>query len=316
MGHNGDHLRELPRRILEEVSKGIIGKQDLKEALLVALIAGGHVLIEGLPGTAKTSLSEAFATAIGGKFKRIQFTPDILPADITGFFLYGADGNSRFVPGPLFCNVVLADELNRTTPRTQSALLEAMGEGQVSIEGTTHVLPRPFMVIATQVAFGAEGTYPLSDVQVDRFLLRALSRYPERDEEKQVISHIDYLDAPALTSVADGAEIEDMRRLAKAVHVADPVLEYILDIVGVLRRDPDVSQGPSSRGSIALYKCGRARALLEGRDFVIPDDVKHLAWMALGHRTRVKPEAEMEGVSAETIVQRALSQVTVPKVEA
>lgn len=316
MSQNSDHLRALPHRILEEVSKGIIGKEELKEALLVALIAGGHMLIEGLPGTAKTKLAEAFATAIGGGFKRVQLTPDMMPADITGFYLYGTEGTPRFVPGPLFSNVVLADELNRTTPRTQSALLEAMGEGQVSIEGTTHPLPKPFMVIATQVAFGAEGTYPLTDVQVDRFLLRALSRYPERDEERQVVSHIDYLEEPSLAPVLDVAEIEEMRHLARQVHVADPVLEYMLDVVVALRRDPDVSQGPSTRGSIGLYKCSRARALLEGRDFVIPDDVKRLAGLVLGHRIRIRPEAEMEGVSAELVVQRALSQVAVPKVEA
>jgi MoxR-like ATPase len=303
-------------RILEEVSKAIIGKEELKEALSVALIAGGHVLIEGLPGTAKSKLADAFATAIGGKFKRVQLTPDMMPADITGFYIYATEGEPRFVQGPLFSNVVLADELNRTTPRTQSALLEAMGEGHVSIEGITHPLPKPFMVIATQVKSGAEGTYPLTDVQIDRFLLRVLSHYPGRDEERQVVSHIDYLDKPSLSQMASGAEIEELQQMAKQVHVAEAVLEYILDIVAELRRDPDVSQGPGPRGSIGLYKCCRARALLEGRDFVIPDDVKRLAGIVLSHRLHIKPEAEMEAVSAEMVVERALSQVAVPKVEA
>ncbi len=315
MSKNND-IYQLPRRILEEVSKAIIGKEELKEALLIALISGGHVLIEGHPGTAKSKLAQAFATAIGGTFKRVQLTPDMMPADITGFYIYTTEGTPRFVPGPMFSNVVLADELNRTTPRTQSALLEAMGEGQVSIEGTTHRLPRPFMVIATQVGSGAEGTYPLTDVQMDRFLLRAMSQYPEREEEKRVVSHIDYLDNPSLVQVVQDTEIEEIQKLARHVHVAEAVLEYIMDLVETLRRDPDVAQGSSPRGTIGMYKGIRARALLEGRDYVIPDDVKRLARMVLGHRLRIKTEAEMEGISAELVVDRALSRVAVPKVEA
>ncbi|MDO8715222.1 MAG: AAA family ATPase, partial [Dehalococcoidales bacterium] len=203
MNEKNEPIYQLPRKIMEEVSKVIIGKEGLKEALLIALIAGGHILIEGSPGTAKSRLAGAFARAIGGTFKRIQLTPDMMPADITGFYMYNTEGAPRFIAGPLHSNVVLADELNRTTPRTQSALLEAMGEGQVSIEGVTHRLPRPFMVIATQVSAGAEGTYALTDVQVDRFLLRALSRYPERDEERQVVSQIDYLEEHSLDPVVD-----------------------------------------------------------------------------------------------------------------
>jgi MoxR-like ATPase len=315
LSKNNQSIYQLPGKILEEVSKAIIGKDEIKEALLVSLIAGGHVLIEGLPGTAKSRLAYAFATTIGGTFKRIQLTPDMMPADITGFYIYASEGDPRFVPGPIFSNVVLADELNRTTSRTQSALLEAMGEGQVSIEGETHYLPKPFIVVATQMGSGAEGTYPLTDVQVDRFLLRAVSRYPEREEERQVVSHIDYLDEPSLNPVVQGEQVEELQKLAREVHVAQAVLEYILDIIDALRRDPDVSQGPGPRGSIGLFKCCRARALLEGRDYVIPDDVKHLAGLVLGHRLHVKPEAEMEGVSAELMVERALSAVTVPKVE-
>ncbi len=303
----------LPRKILEEVSKSIVGKDDMKEALLIALIAGGHILIEGTPGTAKSRIAQAFSRAIGGTFKRVQFTPDMMPADITGFYMYTTEGTSRFVAGPLFANVVLADELNRTTPRTQSALLEAMGEGQVSIEGTTHRLPRPFMVIATQVSAGGEGTYPLTDVQVDRFLLRVLSRYPERSEERRIVGGIDDLEACTLETVADASKIEALQQQVKRVFVADTVLEYMLDIAADLRRDPDVFGGPSPRGAIALFKCCRARALLEGRDFVIPDDVKHLAGPALAHRLSIKSEAAMEGVKAEDIVDRALSKVVVPK---
>lgn len=305
---------DIPRKIRGEVSKAIIGKEDLKEALLIALIAGGHILIEGSPGTAKSRLSYSFARAIGGTFKRIQLTPDMMPADITGFYMYNTEGTARLIAGPLFSNIVLADELNRTTPRTQSALLEAMGEAQVSIEGTTHRLPRPFMVIATQLYAGAEGTYPLTDVQIDRFLLRVLSRYPERSEERQIVSRIDYLEEPVLEAAVTPAEIEELQQRVKQVFVADAVLEYLLDIAAEMRKDPDVAGGPSPRGAIALFKCGRAKALLEGRDFVLPDDVKHLAGPALAHRLIIKPEAEMEGINAAAIVERALAKVAVPKV--
>lgn len=315
MSVNADGIHQVPARIIEEVSRVIIGKQELKEALLVALLAGGHVLIEGLPGTAKTKLAESFATAIGGKFKRVQLTPDMMPTDITGFYIYSNDGSSRFVPGPIFGNVVLADELNRTTPKTQSALLEAMGEGQVTIEGVTHELPRPFMVIATQLEAGAEGTYPLTDVQVDRFLVRDLSRYPTRDEEKLVLNRIDYLDQPSLSPVADALDIERLQKLTREVHVSGAVLEYMLDLVDALRRDPDISQGPGPRGSIALYKCCRARALLEARDFVIPDDVKHMGKLSLGHRLHIKAEAEMDGITPALVLEKALSQVAVPRIE-
>jgi MoxR-like ATPase len=315
LNQNNQNIHQLPGRILEEVSKAIIGKDDIKEALLVSLVAGGHVLIEGLPGTAKSKLAQSFATTIGGIFKRIQLTPDMMPADITGFYIYANEGTPRFFPGPLFSNVVLADELNRTTPRTQSALLEAMGEGQVSVEGTTHHLPRPFLVIATQVGSGAEGTYPLTDGQTDRFLLRVISGYPQRDEERQVVSRIDYLDDPSLNAVVEGRQIDEMQKLARQVHVAGALVDYILDIVDALRRDPDLSQGPSPRGTIGLFKGCRARALIEGRDYVLPDDVKRLARLVLGHRLQIKPEAEMDGVRSDLIVERALSAVPVPKVE-
>lgn len=304
---------DLPRKIRDEVSKAIVGKEELKQSLLIALIAGGHILVEGSPGTAKSRTSESFARSIGGTFKRVQFTPDMMPADITGFYMYNTDAAARFIAGPLFSNVVLADELNRTTPRTQSALSEAMAEGQVSIEGTTHRLPRPFMVIATQVSAGAEGTYPLTDVQVDRFLLRALSCYPERAEERLIVSRIDFLEEPAIRTAVTTAEIEDLQRRVKQIFISEAVLEYMLDVAAAVRYDNDVAGGPSPRGSIALFKCCRARALLEGRDFVLPDDAKRLAGPTLAHRLRIKPEAEMEGVTADSVVERALAKVTVPK---
>ena len=306
---------DLYEKIKGEVSKAIIGKGGIEEALVLALIAGGHVLIEGLPGTAKTKLARSFAEAIGGKFKRIQFTPDMLPGDITGFYAYSTSGDSRFVEGPIFANVVLADELNRTTPRTQSALLEAMQEYQVTIERTTYSLEKPFMVIATQVQSGAEGTYPLTDVQMDRFLLRVLSQYSSKEEEKRIITNIDQIDEPDINAVTTPVEIKESQALAKQVHVSPDIVEYVTSIVECLRSDPDVLTGPSIRSSIALYKCSRVLAMLDGRDFVIPDDIRHLVPLTVEHRIRVKPEAEMDDITPRIILERALERVPVPKLK-
>jgi len=312
---NTKKVSDLYEKILGEVSKAIIGKDETKEALVLALIAEGHVLIEGFPGTAKTKLGRSFAEAIGGNFKRIQFTPDMMPADVTGFYIYSPTGDSRLIEGPIFANVVLADELNRTTSRTQSALLEAMQEYQVTIERMTYPLVRPFMVIATQVQSGAEGTYPLTDVQMDRFLLRILSDYSSKEEEKQVISNIDQIDEPDINAVTTSDEIRELQKLAKGVHVSPDIVEYTASIVDRLRSDPDILSGPSIRSSIALYKCSRVLALLDGRDFVIPDDIKHLVHPTTEHRIRVKPEAEMDDVTPKTILERTLEQVPVPKLE-
>ena len=308
-------VSDLYGKLLNEISKVIIGKGEIEETLMVALIAGGHVLIEGLPGTAKTKLAGTFAEVIGGQFKRIQFTPDMMPADVTGFYIYSPDGASRFIEGPIFAHIVLADELNRTTPRTQSALLEAMQEYQVTIEGKSYSLAKPFMVIATQVQSGGEGTYPLTDVQIDRFLLRVTSEYSSKEEEKQIISNIDIIDEPDIKTVATLDEIKELQELAKGAHVSPDIVEYTTSIVDCLRSDPDVLSGPSIRSSIALYKCSRVLALLDGRDFVIPDDIKHLAHLAVEHRIRVKPEAEMDDVTPTVILGKALERVPVPKLE-
>lgn len=304
---------EIPRKIAQEVSRVIVGKEDTKELLMAALISGGHVLIEGLPGTAKTSLARSFAGAMGGQFKRIQLTPDMLPADITGFYLYSVSGSSRFVQGPLFANIVLADELNRTTPRTQSALLEAMQENQVTIEGQTYPLPKPFMVIASQLAYGAEGTYPLSEVSGDRFLFRVWSGYPSQAEEKLVLSRIDEITETRVNAVVTLDELLQVQAAATKVFVSQEIADYIVSLVNHVRRNPDILAGPSPRGSIAIFRGARSLALLNGREFVLPDDVKRLLVPALEHRTRVRPEAEMEGVTANAVLQTAVEEVPVPK---
>jgi len=305
----------LNKAVLDEISKVVVGKSEIKEALIIGLLAGGHILSEGPPGTAKTTLAKTFAAVIGGTFKRIQFTPDMTPADITGFYVYTNEGSPTFIDGPVFANILLADELNRTTPRTQSALIEAMQEYQVTVEKKTFQLPAPFMVIATQVQSGGEGTYSLTNVQADRFLLRILSNYPVPDEEKQVITGIDSIDCPEIQTVTGLDEIADIRESARQIYVSPSIVDYIVSFVNSVRADPDVLSGPSTRSGIALFKCARVSALLDGRDYVIPDDVKRLAGSAIEHRIRVKPEAEIDDITPQVIVRRTLDSVPVPKLE-
>lgn len=306
-------IGSVPRRILDEVSKVVVGKADIKELLLVTLMSRGHLLIEGYPGTAKTTVARVFSQAIGGEFKRIQFTPDMLPADVTGFYMYLPDGSSRFISGPVFANVLLADELNRATPRTQAALVEAMQESQVTIEGITRQLPFPSMVIASQLPYGGAGTYPLTEVQSDRFLLRAWSAYPPQEDEQTIVDTIDLIETVRVEAVTEPREILEIQEAVRAIHVSPMVDEYIVSLVRSVRENPDVLAGPSPRASIALHKASRALAFLEGRDYVIPDDVKKLFLPALEHRVRVKPEAEMEGVTPSNIGEKVLKETPVPK---
>jgi MoxR-like ATPase len=308
--------RNLPQQILTAVSQVVVGKEEVKSLLLTALLCGGHVLIEGMAGTAKTLLSKSFALAMGGAFKRVQLTADLLPTDVTGFNLYAANGSSKFIAGPIFAHIVLADELNRTTPRTQAAFLEAMQEHQVTIEGVTHDLPQPFMVIASQLPVGGPGTYPLSDVQSDRFMFRAWSGYPTLEEEAAVISHIDELEEPDVKPVASPEAVLGIRNEVKKIFVSPDLQRYAVSLVDRIRRDTDVAVGPSPRATIALHKGGRAQAYLDGRDYVIPDDIKQLALPAMLHRVHLRSEAELDGVSAETVIRRALDSVPVPKAQA
>jgi len=300
--------------ILAEVSKVVIGKEEIKEILLLALLSQGHVLIEGMPGTAKTTIARTFARAVGGTFRRVQGTPDLLPADILGFYLYQPDGSSRFVPGPIFANVLLVDEMNRATPRTQSALIEAMQEEQVSIERETHLLESPFLVIASQIPYGGPGTSPLTEVQLDRFMFRIWSGFPDREEEDRMLQDIDAILEPDISPVATRQDIIQLRQEVKKVHVAPAIRHYIIDFLDRLRHHPDVLIGPSPRGSIALLKGARALAFMQGRDFVIPDDVKRLLIPALGHRVQVSAEAEMENVTPQAIIEQIAGELPVPKI--
>ena len=308
--------QEILSSIMAEVSRVVVGKDDIKEMLLVALLSQGHILIEGLPGTAKTTIARTFAQVIGGTFKRIQGTPDMLPADILGFYLHRPDANSSFMPGPIFANVVLVDELNRTSPRTQAALLEAMQEGQVTIERETHPLEQPYIVIGSQVPYGSVGTSPLSDVQIDRFMFRIWSAYPTEEEEAGILQDIDAISEPDLSVVAAPDDIIKLQKEVKKVYISDEVRRYIVSLIDALRHHQDVSPGPSPRGSIALLKGARALAFIQGRDFVIPDDVKRLLVPVISHRLRITAEAEMEDINPEVIINRVAAAVPVPKEEA
>jgi len=313
MPKNVNAIEDIPNKILAELTKVVVGKDDIKQMLLVTLFSEGHILIEGLPGTAKTLLAKTFAQTLGGQFKRIQFTPDMLPADVTGFNVYSPDGRSRFVNGAIFANVVLADELNRTTPRTQAALLEAMQEKQVTIEGVSHPLSDMFMVIASQLPYGTEGTYPLTEVQADRFMFRVWSDYLSKEDEQRVISKMDFIENPNLNAVASIDQITELQQRVKKVHVSNEVAGYIVSIIQRGREDPDVAVGPSTRASVSLFKGSRALAFLEGRDYVLPDDVKKLTYPVLFHRIRVRPEAEMENVTPKIVIDRIIGEIAVPK---
>jgi MoxR-like ATPase len=272
------------KRILDEVERAVVGKRGVLELILLGMLADGHVLIEDVPGLAKTVIARSFAQVLGLGFSRIQFTPDLMPSDVTGSSIFDQrSGSFDFRPGPVFTNLLLADEINRTPPKTQAALLEAMQERQVTVEGATRRLERPFLVIATQNPIEYEGTYPLPEAQLDRFLLRARVGYPKRDDEWRILSdRIDRAsDEVALDKVVDAAGLLALQAALERVHVAERVGYYMVDLVAATRRDPSLELGASPRGALALLKLSRARAALAGREFVTPDDVKAVAVPAL-----------------------------------
>ncbi len=301
--------------MLDEVQRAVVGKRGELELILVGILAGGHVLLEDFPGLAKTLAARSFAQALGIGFRRVQFTPDMLPADITGSFLYDQrSAEFTFRPGPVFTNLVLADEVNRTPPKTQAALLEAMQEKQVSVEGTTYSLDRPFHVLATANPIEYEGTYPLPEAQLDRFLLRVSFGYPDRDEEWEVLQRrmARRMEEQTLDQVVDAPQLLQMQAGVEGVTVEESLGRYVVDVVAATRRHPQVLVGASPRGALALLLCGRARAVVAGRDFVTPEDVKALAVPALAHRLTLKPEMWLRRVEPADIIRGVLDEVPVP----
>ena len=297
------------------VSCVVLGKREVVRQCIVALLAGEHVLLEDVPGVGKTLVGKALAKSVSGQFRRIQFTPDLLPADITGSSIYDAKQQQFvFSRGPIFANIVLADEINRTTPRTQSALLEAMNEGQVSIDGQTHLLPQPFLVIATQNPLEFEGTYPLPESQLDRFLLRISVGYPDREAQREVLSsHRRGEPVDALQPVLDSDQIVAMQEAVREVRVDEAISAYLLDLVEATRRSEELHVGVSVRGALALYRASQAWAVLEGRPYVVPDDVKRLAVPVLAHR--VMPKGYLHGErreAVEALLERLVGEVPVP----
>lgn len=300
--------------LVANIERVIVGKRETVERTVVALISGGHVLIEDVPGVGKTMLARSLALSIGGQFQRIQFTPDLLPTDVTGISVYDQSTQRfEFRKGPVFANILLADEINRAGPRTQSALLEAMEEHQVTQDGVTYPLPDPFMVIATENPIEYEGVYPLPESQLDRFLLRLELGYPSREEEKtvvkrQLIAH----PVEALEPVASSAEVARVNQVVRACHVAEDVYNYALDIIQATRESESLRLGASPRGTLGLIRCAQALATLRGRDFVSPDEIKELAPSVLAHRVILRPEARMSGHTANDLILRILDRVRVP----
>jgi len=301
-------------RIVENSSLVVVGKKRALELMTVALLAGGHVLLEDVPGLGKTVMAKALARSMGGSFRRIQFTPDLLPSDVTGFSVYNQKtGDFVFHPGPVMANVLLADEINRTIPRTQSSLLESMGEFQVTVDGNTLTLPKPFFVIATQNPIEMDGTFPLPEAQLDRFLMKIDLGYPPKDEELAILERfltIDPLDL--LEAVTTPERIVELQALRSTILVSLPVREYIADLVGATRAHPKVRYGASPRGSLGLMKSAQALALLRGRKFVIPDDVKELAPPVLTHRIILRHEERAKGASSTDVMTEILAKVPVP----
>ena len=311
-------VRTRGNEILDEVERAVVGKREALELVLLGLLADGHVLIEDYPGLAKTLIARSFAQTLSLHFQRIQFTPDLMPSDVTGSSIFDQRrGDFEFRPGPIFAHLLLADEINRAPPKTQAALLEAMQEQQVTIEGETRRLDAPFIVLATQNPIEYEGTYPLPEAQLDRFLIRLGIGYPTREHELEMLDR--RLDRGAdeleLSAVVDGPALIAMQRALESVHVADSIEGYIVDLVAETRASRRLAVGASPRGSLALLKLARAKAALGGRDFVVPEDVKSVAIPALAHRLTLRPELWVQRVRGEDVVAEALETVPTPPAE-
>ncbi|MDA0365895.1 MAG: MoxR family ATPase [Chloroflexi bacterium] len=313
-----ENAKALAERILDNVERVIIGKKEEARLALITLICGGHLLIEDVPGVGKTMLARALARSTGGQFSRIQFTPDLLPSDVTGMSIYRqATGDFEFRPGPIVAQIVLADEINRATPKTQSALLEAMEERQITVDGVTHMLPTPFMVMATQNPIEYEGTFPLPEAQLDRFFMRVHLGYPSPTDEilimdAQQVAH----PIEALAEVTTPDEVREIQRAVRGIYIDPLIKQYIVSLVNATRNHESAYLGASPRGSLALMRATQAYAMLDGRDFVQPDDVKLLAYPTLGHRVIVAPGARVREIDSAQIVDECIERVPVPGVRA
>ncbi len=304
-------IQEFAAPIIENVEKVIVGKRRTIELLLVAMLCDGHVLLEDVPGVGKTMLARALTVSLGGVFRRVQCTPDLLPNDITGVSIYNQKtGEFAFHPGPVFANILLVDEINRATPRTQSALLEAMQEGQVSVDGITYPLPRPFLVMATQNPIEYEGTFPLPEAQLDRFLIRLTIGYPDQSDEKLLLNRL-RREHPinSLGPVSSPDELSVLQKQVWEVFVDETLQDYIVQLVYATRTHPEVTLGASPRASLALFRAGQALAAIQGRDYVIPDDIQSLVLPVLTHRLITSPEAELRGRTRHRILQEIIEKV-------
>jgi MoxR-like ATPase len=309
------HVAHQANRIATSITSVILGKEEVVRACVVALLAGGHVIVEDFPGVGKTMLAKSLARSIDCRFARVQFTPDLLPSDVTGVSVFNQkSGEFEFRPGPIFANIVLADEINRASPKTQSSLLECMEERQATIDNVTHPLAPPFMVVATQNPIEYEGTYPLPEAQLDRFMMRLSMGYPSPEAEEDIISEQTSRDPlSALKPVVDGADVLAMTQAVTRVRVAPALRRYVVDILTATRGQRDVYLGASPRAGVALTRAAKALALLRGRDFVVPKDIKDLAVRCLAHRIMLAPDAKVHGISAESLVARLLETVPVPQ---
>ncbi len=307
-------VQAVAQRILDNVQKVIVGKREAVELTIIALLCEGHVLIEDVPGTGKTMLAKSVARSLGCTFRRIQFTPDMLPSDITGISVYNQKTREfEFRPGPVMAQIVLTDEINRATPKTQSALLEAMEERQITVDGVTYPMERPFLVLATQNPIEYEGTFPLPEAQLDRFMMRISLGYPSEADEITMLDRQQYSHPIThLEQVVSAEELLAAQQRVKDVYIDDLIKEYIIGLVKATRKHPDVYLGASPRGSIALYKMGQARAAMSGRDYVTPDDIKALAVVALAHRLIISPSARIKNVDPRALIQEILDSVPVP----
>ena len=299
-------ITNLIKKIKQNIGSVIIGKDEAIELLMVALICEGHVLIEDVPGVGKTMLARSLAISLGGKFKRLQCTPDLLPNDITGVSIFNqAKQDFEFRPGPLFVNVLLADEINRATPRTQSALLEAMQESQVTIDGVTYPLPHPFIVLATQNPVEYEGTFPLPEAQLDRFLLKVDLGYPTQTEEKEILKRLKgQHPINKINAIVDPADSQQLTSLLTNVNLDETVMDYMVRVVNKTRNHPQILLGGSPRATLGFSKACRALAAVRGRDYILPDDVKYLAGPVLSHRLMLKPKAELQGITSKHLIQQ------------